>query len=77
MKYLIDKGFMGISTKFLALSGHHLMAQSNWNNYKDTKELQWGSKEDSTHNERHTKGQLISKCPFGVFKSTKKPTKFL
>ena len=23
------------------------------------------------------KGQLISKCPFGVFKSTKKPTKFL
>ena len=24
-----------------------------------------------------TKGQLISKCPFGVFKSTKIPTKFL
>ena len=24
-----------------------------------------------------TKGQLISKCPFGVFKLTKKPTKFL
>ena len=23
------------------------------------------------------KGQLILKCPFGVFKSTKKPTKFL
>ena len=23
------------------------------------------------------KGQLISKCPFGVFKSTKKPMKFL
>ena len=23
------------------------------------------------------KGQLISKCPFGVFKSPKKPTKFL
>ena len=23
------------------------------------------------------KGQLISKCPFGVTKSTKKPTKFL
>ena len=23
------------------------------------------------------KGQLISKCPFGVFKSLKKPTKFL
>ena len=23
-----------------------------------------------------SKGQLISKCPFGVFKSTKKPTKF-
>ena len=23
------------------------------------------------------KGQLISKCPFSVFKSTKKPTKFL
>ena len=23
-----------------------------------------------------TKGQLISKCPFGVFESTKKPTKF-
>ena len=23
------------------------------------------------------KGQLISKCPFGVFKSTKKPRKFL
>ena len=22
------------------------------------------------------KGQLISKCPFGVFKSSKKPTKF-
>ena len=22
------------------------------------------------------KGQLISKCPFGVFKSPKKPTKF-
>ena len=25
----------------------------------------------------HTKGQLISKCTFGVFKLTKKPTKFL
>ena len=24
-----------------------------------------------------TKGQLISKCPFGVFKSPPKPTKFL
>ena len=24
-----------------------------------------------------TKGQLISKCPFGFFKSTKKPTNFL
>ena len=24
-----------------------------------------------------TKGQLISKCPFGAFKSPKKPTKFL
>ena len=24
-----------------------------------------------------SKGQLISKCPFGVFKSPKKPTKFL
>ena len=24
-----------------------------------------------------TKGQLISKCPFGVFKSPQKPTKFL
>ena len=24
-----------------------------------------------------TKGQLISKCPFGVFKSTKKPTKVM
>ena len=23
------------------------------------------------------KGQLISKCPFGAFKSTKKPTKIL
>jgi hypothetical protein len=23
------------------------------------------------------KGQLISKCPFGVFKSPKKPTKYL
>ena len=23
------------------------------------------------------KGQLITKCPFGVFKSPKKPTKFL
>ena len=23
------------------------------------------------------KGQLISECPFGVFKSTKKPTNFL
>ena len=23
------------------------------------------------------KGQLISKCPFGIFKSTKKPTKYL
>ena len=23
-----------------------------------------------------TKGQLISKCPFGVFNSPKKPTKF-
>ena len=23
------------------------------------------------------KGHLISKCPFGAFKSTKKPTKFL
>ena len=22
------------------------------------------------------KGQLISKCPFGIFKPTKKPTKF-
>jgi hypothetical protein len=27
--------------------------------------------------EVHTKGPLISKCPFGVFKLTKKPTKFL
>ena len=26
-------------------------------------------------NEILTKGQLISKCPFGVFKLTKKPTK--
>ena len=25
---------------------------------------------------QYTKGQLISKCPFGVFKSPKKPTKF-
>jgi hypothetical protein len=25
----------------------------------------------------YTQGQLISKCPFSVFKSTKKPTKFL
>ena len=24
-----------------------------------------------------TKGQLILKCPFGVFKSSKKPTKFV
>ena len=24
----------------------------------------------------HVKGQLISKCPFGVFKSPKIPTKF-
>ena len=24
-----------------------------------------------------SKGQLISKCPIGVFKKTKKPTKFL
>ena len=24
-----------------------------------------------------TKGQLISKCPFGVFKSPQKPTNFL
>ena len=26
--------------------------------------------------EANTKGQLISKCPFGVFKYSKKPTKF-
>ena len=26
--------------------------------------------------QKHTKGQLISKCPFDVFKSPKKPTKF-
>ena len=26
---------------------------------------------------KNAKGHLISKCPFGVFKSTKKPTKFL
>ena len=25
----------------------------------------------------HPKGQLISKCPLGFFKSPKKPTKFL
>ena len=31
--------------------------------------------EDSTH--ELAKGQLISKCLFGVFKSTKKPIKFL
>jgi hypothetical protein len=31
--------------------------------------------EDSTH--KLAKGQLISKCLFGVFKSTKKPIKFL
>ena len=32
------------------------------------------------HNDAYnfeTKGQLISKCPFDVAKSTKKPTKFL
>ena len=40
-----------ISTKFPALSGHHLMVQSNWNNSKNTKKLQWGSKHYSTHNE--------------------------
>ena len=45
---------MDISTKFLVLSGHHLMVQLNWNNSKDTKEFQWGSKEDSTHNKKHT-----------------------
>ena len=27
--------------------------------------------------ERSDKGQLISKCPFGVYKYPKKPTKFL
>ena len=27
-------------------------------------------------NQLKDKGQLISKCPFGVFKSSKKPTKF-
>ena len=27
------------------------------------------------NNVKGTKGQLISKCPFGVFKSPKKPTK--
>ena len=26
---------------------------------------------------RNAKGQLVSKCPFGVFKSLKKPTKFV
>ena len=26
---------------------------------------------------KNAKGHLISKCPFGVFKSTKKPTKFV
>ena len=32
---------------------------------------------DILYNYISTKGLLISKCPFGVFKSTKKPTKFL
>ena len=30
---------------------------------------------DSSNNSTWTKGQLISNCPFGVFQSTKKPTK--
>ena len=32
--------------------------------------------DDSEFSDDDTKGQLISKCPFGVFKSPKKPTKF-
>ena len=48
----------------------------------------WGAKEEVfgftvvihaqkyTTSSSFTKGQLISKCPFGVFKSSKKPSKF-
>ena len=33
-------------------------------------------KKTSYTEDGNIKGQLISKCPFGVFKSPKKPTKF-
>ena len=32
--------------------------------------------QDTDPNFRLGKGQLILKCPFGIFKSSKKPTKF-
>jgi hypothetical protein len=34
------------------------------------------NQQDILQIEKSTKGQLISKCPFGVFKSPKKPMKF-
>ena len=40
-------------------------------------ELRLDKEDDLGQYTQNIKGQLISKCPFGVFKSTKKPTKSL
>ena len=36
----------------------------------------WKKQEFWTFNSKFCKGQLISKCPFDVFKSSKQPMKF-
>ena len=42
---------------------------------EDQKDAALKSKDNVLYDRLLAKGQLISKCPFGVFKLTKKPTK--
>ena len=43
----------------------------------EDEDIEDSSKTEQKHQEfAHTKGELISKCPFGVFKSSKKTTNF-
>ena len=74
---MVDKTKFQVCTKFGIVDD--LKKGVDKTKFKDKLDCPGGTSEKQTTAAKTycPKGQLNSKCPFGVFKSTKKPTKFL
>ena len=79
-----DNNIVSDITPQIPENDHHNSAENNKKEYKTpviqkniSKLVQLRKASTPRLEEAPPKGQLISKCPLGIFKSTKKLTKFL